>query len=161
MPEPGEVGGDTLYRRFPSRERLVEATYRNETTKLCAAAPDLLASSPADEALRAWMDRFVDFIATKHAMADALHAVLVADGDLRMQTRDLLTEALASLVRTGAEDGTFRPDVSPEDVLMSLGGITLIAGDPGQRDLARRLLDLLMDSLRYGASKHGRGTASA
>lgn len=99
----------------------------------------------------------MDFMATKHAMADALHEVLVADGELRMETRDLLTEALASLVRAGAEDGTIRPDVSPEDVLMSLGGTTLIAGDSGLSDLAHRLLDLLMDGLRYGAAGRGHG----
>jgi hypothetical protein len=35
---------------------------------------------------------FVDYLATKHAMADASRVVVVTDGD-RMQTRDLLTEA--------------------------------------------------------------------
>ncbi|MDT7625493.1 MAG: hypothetical protein QOF99_6394, partial [Pseudonocardiales bacterium] len=95
------VGIGTLYRRFPTRERLVEATYRNETARLCAAAPDLLRVRPAAEALRVWMDHFVDFLATKRGMADALRAVLVADGELRMQTRDLLTDALATLLTAG------------------------------------------------------------
>jgi AcrR family transcriptional regulator len=152
------VGIGTLYRRFPSRERLVEATYRNETARLCAAAPGLLASSPADQALRAWMDLFIEFIATKHAMADALQQVLLADGDLRMQTRDLLTEALASLMAAGAQERTIRSDIDPEDVLMSLGGATLIAGDPARHDLAHRLLDLLMDGLRYGAEPPDSGS---
>jgi hypothetical protein len=31
---------------------------------------------------------------------------------------------------------------------MGLGGVTLIAGDPGQHELAGRLLDLL-DGLKY------------
>jgi AcrR family transcriptional regulator len=142
------VGIGTLYRRFPTRERLVEATYRNETARLCAAAPELLESLPAADALRTWMDRFVDYMATKHGMADALRAVLVTEGD-RMQTRDLLTDALETLLAAGITDETIRPDLDPNDVLMSLGGITLIAGDPGQHDLARRLLDLLMDGLKY------------
>jgi AcrR family transcriptional regulator len=142
------VGIGTLYRRFPTRERLIEATYRNETARLCAAAPELLQTSPAVEALRAWMDLFVDYMATKHGMADALHAVLVLEGDLRMQTRDLLTEALATLMAAGVADRTIRPDINPNDVLMGLGGVTLIAGEPRQRDLARRLLDLLIDGIK-------------
>jgi AcrR family transcriptional regulator len=146
------VGIGTLYRRFPTRERLTEATYRNETARLCAAAPELLQTSPAAEALRTWMDLFVDYMATKHGMADALHAVLVTEGDLRMQTRDLLTEALATLMAAAAADQTIRPDIDPNDVLMGLGGVTLIAGEPGQRDLARRLLDLLMDGLKHRGS---------
>jgi AcrR family transcriptional regulator len=143
------VGIGTLYRRFPTRERLVEATYRNETARLCAAAPDLLRVRPAAEALRVWMDHFVDFLATKRGMADALRAVLVADGELRMQTRDLLTDALATLLTAGIAEGALRPDIDPNDVLMGLGGVTLIAGEPDQRALAGRLLDLLIDGLRY------------
>lgn len=142
------VGVGTLYRRFPTRERLIEATYRNETARLCEAAPGLLRSAPATEALRAWMDLFVDYMAAKHGMADALHAVLVSDGDLRMRTRDLLTEALTVLMAAGVADGGIRPDVDPADVLMSLGGTALIAGDPSRRDLAGRLLDLLVDGIR-------------
>jgi AcrR family transcriptional regulator len=143
------VGIGTLYRRFPTRERLVEATYRNETARLCAAAPDLLRVRPAAEALRVWMDHFVDFLATKRGMADALRAVLVADGQLRMQTRDLLTDALATLLTAGIAEEALRPDIDPNDVLMGLGGVTLIAGEPDQRALAGRLLDLLIDGLRY------------
>jgi hypothetical protein len=40
-------------------------------------------------------------MAAKHGMADALHAVLVTQGGLRMQTRDLLTGALATLLAAG------------------------------------------------------------
>jgi AcrR family transcriptional regulator len=143
------VGIGTLYRRFPTRESLIEATYRNETARLCAAAPELLLSTPPAAALRTWMDRFVDYIATKHGMADALHAVLVSRGELRMRTRDLLTEALATLLRAGVSDGSIRPDIDPNDVLMALGGITLIAGEPDQRALAHRLLDLLLAGLQF------------
>jgi hypothetical protein len=42
-----------------------------------------------------------------------------------------------------------RSDIEPVDVLTSLSGVSLAAGEPAQRDQARRLLDLLMDGLRY------------
>ena len=54
------VGIGTLYRRFPTRELLVEATYRAESAKLCAAAPTLLEAMPAAEATRMCMDGFLD-----------------------------------------------------------------------------------------------------
>ncbi|HVE29341.1 MAG TPA: helix-turn-helix domain-containing protein, partial [Mycobacteriales bacterium] len=56
------VGIGTLYRHFPTREALVEAAYRTELDKLCDAAPVLLTTLPPDRALRAWMDRFVDYM---------------------------------------------------------------------------------------------------
>jgi AcrR family transcriptional regulator len=141
------VGIGTLYRRFPTREQLVEATYRSEVARLCAAAPELLETLAPTAALRAWMDRFVDFMATKNAMADVLRTVLVSETD-RMATRALLADALASLMAAGIAEGTVRADLDPMDVLMGLGGVTLIAGRPDQRELAGRLLDLLMAGLR-------------
>jgi AcrR family transcriptional regulator len=147
------VGIGTLYRRFPTRERLVEATYRSESTRLCAAAPELLETLAAARALRTWMDDFLDYLATKRGMAEALHAVLTADGELRMQTRDLITDALATLMSAAVADGSIRAGLDPNVVVMALGGVALIAGEPAQRELAEQLLDLLMDGLRYDAPK--------
>ncbi|HEY5396977.1 MAG TPA: helix-turn-helix domain-containing protein [Trebonia sp.] len=145
------VGIGTLYRRFPTRELLVEATYRSESAKLCSAAPALLETMPAADATRRWMDGFLDYLAAKRGMAGALHAVLTDDDDLRMKTRGLLFDAMATLLSAGLAEGTIRPDVNAKVVVMALGGVALIAGQPDQRDLARDLLDLLMDGLRYGA----------
>ena len=143
------VGIGTLYRRFPTRELLVEATYRNEVAQICAWVTGLLRTSPAVEALAIWMDRFLDFLATKHGMAQALRAVLAAEEGLRQRTRESLTDALAVLLSAGVEQRTIRSDVDPADVLMSIGGVALIAGEPDQREQARRLLAILMDGLRY------------
>lgn len=142
------VGIGTLYRRFPTRENLVEAVYRNEVGRLCDAVPDLLAASPPADALRAWMDRFVEFLATRHAMAAAFRSVLVDDGDLRMQTRGLLVDAVAELLAAGAADGSVRADLDADDVLVALAGLALVAGEPRQQAQAHRLLGLLLDGLR-------------
>jgi len=75
-----DVGIATLYRRFPTREDLVEATYRNETERLGRRADELLATSAPDVALRAWMDAFVDYMFTKKGMSEALPAILAEIG---------------------------------------------------------------------------------
>ena len=142
------VGIGTLYRHFPTREALVEAAYRNELSRLGDSVADLLNDRPADQALRAWMDRFVDYTTTKQGMADALRAVIASGGDPFAQSRARLTEAVATLLRAGAADGTLRTDVEPDDVLIGLSGLSAAAGDPTRRAQAGRLLDLLMDALR-------------
>jgi AcrR family transcriptional regulator len=144
------VGIGTLYRHFPTREALVEAAYRNELARLCDAAADLLAEQPPDAALRAWMDRFVDYMTTKRGMADALKAVVASGGNPFAHSRDRMTEALGLLLGAGAAAGTLRPDADPADVLTGLSGISLAAGDADRRDQAGRLLDLLVDGLRHG-----------
>ena len=146
------VGIGTLYRHFPTREALVEAAYRNELARLCDAVPDLLAGMPPDRAARAWMDRFVDDRTTKRGMADALRAVIASGGNPYAQSRDRLTAAIAALLDAGAADGILRSDIEPGDVLASLSGVSLAAGEPDRRPQAGRLLDLLMDGLRYRAS---------
>src|SRR3954470_16440778 len=146
------VGIGTLYRHFPTREALVEATYRNELARLCAAAAELLEAMPPDEALRTWMDRFVDYMTTKRGMADALRAVIASGGNPFAHSRDRMIEALGVLLRAGAEKGTLRPDADPTDLLAGLSGISLTACEPTQRAQAGRLLDLLVDGLRFGTA---------
>jgi AcrR family transcriptional regulator len=150
------VGIGTLYRHFPTREALIDAAYRNELARLCDSAGDLLRDMPPDQALRAWMDRFADYMTAKRGMGDALRALIASGGDPFSQSRDRLTAAVTELLRAGAEAGTLRPDVSPDDVLVALNGISL-ATDPERRDQAGRLLDLLMDGLRPPRPATGTG----
>jgi hypothetical protein len=98
------------------------------------------------------MDRFIDYMTTKRGMADALRAVIASGGNPYAESRDRLIAAFTMLLRAGAGAGTIRSDVEPADVLASLSGVSLAAGEPAQRDQAGRLLDLLMDGLRYRAA---------
>jgi AcrR family transcriptional regulator len=141
------VGIGTLYRRFPTRDDLIEATYRNETAQLADRAETLLAAHGPLDAMRAWMEAFVDYMATKHGMADALPGILASDEGLRARSRDLLRDAIGSLLAACVKSGDVRSRVPANDVMMALGGITLIARNENQRDLASRLIDLLLAGL--------------
>ncbi|HEY3716488.1 MAG TPA: TetR/AcrR family transcriptional regulator [Jatrophihabitantaceae bacterium] len=146
------VGIGTLYRHFPTREALVEATYRQELAWLCEAVPSLLRSLPPDQATRVWMDHFIDYMTTKHYMAEALRAVIASGGNPFAESRGRLISAITALLDAGATTGNLRSDVEPNDVLVALSGVSLAAGEPTQRDQAGRLLDLLLDGLRQHAS---------
>jgi AcrR family transcriptional regulator len=146
------VGIGTLYRHFPSREALVDAAYRSELTRLCDSVPGLLESRPADRALRTWLELFGEYMTTKRGMADALRMVVASGGDPFAESRSRLLSAFAALLAAGAADGSLRADVDAADVLASASGIWLAAGERAQRAQARRLIDLLLDGLRYGAN---------
>jgi AcrR family transcriptional regulator len=141
------VGIGTLYRRFPAREDLIEATYRNETERLCDSAAALLASRDPVDALREWMERFADYMLTKRGMADALPAILAAREGLRAHSRQALGDAVQALLAAGTAAGALRPGLDPGDVLMALGGITLISEHEHQPELAPRLISLLLTGL--------------
>ncbi|WP_218671078.1 TetR/AcrR family transcriptional regulator [Microbispora sp. GKU 823] len=138
------VGVGTLYRNFPSREALVEEVYRSELARLCAMATRLVSEhSPAD-AMREWMRRYQDFVATKHGMAEALRAVIASGAISSAQTREHLNGAIAAILDAGRIDGSLRADVQPADVSASMAGIMLTAADSDQ---ATRMLQLLVDGL--------------
>jgi AcrR family transcriptional regulator len=143
------VGVGTIYRHFPSRESLVEAAYRNELAAICAAAAGLSLEQAPVAALRAWMDRFVDYMTAKVGMAEALREVIASGADPFAESRAMLGDALAALLAAAAAEGAIRDDVRADDVLMSLSGIALAAGQPAQREQAGRMLDLLLDGLRF------------
>jgi AcrR family transcriptional regulator len=146
------VGIGTLYRRFPSREVLIEATYRSESQHLADAAPDLLTRMPALDALRTWMERFLDYMATKRGMADALKTMLRADEPLRLKTRDLLFDSLALLLEAGERSGDLRPGLDAVDVTMALGGFAMVIGEEARPDLRDRLIGLLVEGLNVVAA---------
>ena len=146
------VGIGTLYRHFPSRDTLVVAAYQHEVDALCAAAAELLESHPADQALRLWAERFADYIATKRAMGNALRSAAASDSPLFATTREQIVGALRLLLQAGATSGTLRADTDPKDVVRVMNGIWYLPEGPHWREDVGRMLDLVIDGLRYGAA---------
>ncbi len=153
------VGIGTLYRHFPNRDALVVAAYQHEVDALCAAAAELLATRSADEALRAWAERFADYIATKRGMGNALRSAASSDSPLFAQTRERILGALRLLLDAGAASGTLRSDVDPKDVMRVINGIWYLPSGPQWRDDVGRMLDLVIDGLRYGVPESAQQTA--
>jgi AcrR family transcriptional regulator len=147
------VGVGTLYRHFPSREALVAATYRHEVEQLCDSVGELQDAMAPDAALRAWMDGFIHYTAAKRGMGEALQAVMASDSALYADAYARLVAALDALVGAAAAAGTIRPDARGEDVLRALGAIWMIRESEQREEQAKRVLDLLMDGLRYDASR--------
>jgi AcrR family transcriptional regulator len=146
------VGIGTLYRHFPTRAALIEAAYRHEVAQLCApAARSPKTRGAAEAALQAWMERFIQYVAAKRGMIDALRPIVAADSELYARTREQIVAALRSRLSDAAASGAIRADASAEDVLRALQGVWQVTSEPDWQDTARRLLNLLMDGLRYGA----------
>ena len=142
------VGIATLYRHFPTRESLVDAVYHDQVERLTVGARELLEQLPPAAAMRGWMDLFGDWLMTKHGMTGTLLA-MIESGEIALgQTRAQLLDVITTILVAGRAAGDLRPDVTAEDIAASLIGIFTVAGKPGQRSQAERLLNLLMDGLR-------------
>ncbi len=148
-----EVGIGTLYRHFPTRDDIIAAVYRREVTQLADAAKRLLETRPAGEALHEWLRLFVDYIATKKVIAPALASMTGGTSALYESSIDLMKGAIADLVEKAIAAGDIRPDVEPFDLVQALGSFAMgVSTSPGWETRTLRLIDILMDGLRSGAS---------
>jgi AcrR family transcriptional regulator len=139
------VGIGTLYRNFPTRADLVQAVYVDEVEALSRSAGELERLEPW-EALTAWLQGFVGYVATKQALADELFAVAQRDA-VFAGCRAMLHAAGEPLLRRAQDAGIVRPDVTIEEVIRLVGGIAKIpADDPAD---VQRVLAVALDGLRY------------
>jgi len=144
------VGIGTLYRNFPTRSDLVQAVYVDEVEALSRSAAELAELEPWD-ALTAWLQGFVRYVATKQALAEELFAVA---GDAERQAvfagcRAMLHGAGEPLLRRAQDAGIVRPDVTIEEVIRLVGGIAKIPADDPED--VQRVLAVALDGLRYRA----------
>ncbi len=143
------VGIATLYRHFPNRDALVLACYRREVDKLVVSAQRLARSRPPLEALSAWMRRFVAHSATKRGMRSALIAMSEADPHLFADVRALILDTMNHLIDAAAAEQSIPAETDAEDVLRALSGFAMVCEGPGWQHRADRLLQLVLDGLRY------------
>ncbi|WP_433600144.1 TetR/AcrR family transcriptional regulator [Nocardia sp. CA-135953] len=142
------VGIGTIYRHFPTRADLIVAVYRHQVEACAEAGPTLLANSDAPHAaLGRWINLFVDFLVTKHGLAEALQSDDPAFETLHAYFLDRLVPVCAQLLDAATAAGEIRPDMDPFELLRAVGNLCIGAGNTPRYN-ARRMVDLLIAGLR-------------
>ncbi|WP_051183477.1 TetR/AcrR family transcriptional regulator [Streptomyces sp. HGB0020] len=140
------VGIGTLYRHFPTREALVMELYRHDIQRLIDHVPELLREHPPLEALRLWFEEIAHYGRLKYGVAEVIHAA--TNGGRDDENYAPFVRAIALLLDAGAADGTLKPGLDPEDVLLQLSVLWRIDPARGGEERARRILALVVDGLR-------------
>jgi AcrR family transcriptional regulator len=142
------VGMGTIYRHFPTRADLIVAVYRHQVEACAEAGPALLASSGTPHAaLAQWIEKFVDFLVTKHGLAAALRSDQAGFKTLHAYFLDRLVPVCAELLDAAAAAGEIRRDVDAFGLLYGVGNLCAGAGADPRYD-ARRMVGLLIAGLR-------------
>ena len=151
-----EVGVGTLYRRFGTKEALIEAVLLDVMIMSVDAADEALAGSDPETNLENFMTALVEgwvanrglseFIATRSAYrSDALNGHSVA-----------LRDAMAKLTRRAQRAGVLRRDVTWRDLLAFVQAASSqvdALGIVGNDQQWRRTLGVLLDGLRSTAPR--------
>lgn len=142
------VGPGTLYRHFPTRDALIAAVYRNEIDQLVVAADRLSATHPPVAALREWLLLFVEYMATKQGMSEALNSIVGGASELYAASGAQITRSIAMLADRAVASGEIRLDMDPLELLRALAGVVNIAAHADSRQAAARLVDILIAGIR-------------
>ncbi len=142
------VGIGTIYRHFPTRADLIVAVYHHQVESCAEAGPALLAGAASPlAALHQWVDLFVDFLVTKHGLADALRSDSSGFETLHAYFLDRLVPVCQTLLDAAVDAGQIRPGTHAYELMRGVGNLCAgRAGDP--RYDPRRLVELLLQGLR-------------
>lgn len=142
------VGIATIYRHFPTRADLVVAVYRHQVEACAEAGPTLLAGADSPlAALRQWVDLFVDFLVTKHGLANALRSDSSGFEALHTYFLDRLVPVCGQLLDAAVEAGEIRPGTHAFELMRGIGNLC-IGRDSDPRYDPRRLVELLLRGLQ-------------
>jgi AcrR family transcriptional regulator len=145
--EKAGVGVGTLYRHFPTKEKLCEAVLLD---RLSALTVDARALADADDPKAAFFGFLTHFVEEGAAKRDLIVAVMGAGMELDTFSEAVkadLHDAIGVLLQRAQAVGAVRPDVRPDAVLALLGATCQASVHPGSAP-AQDLLTIVCDGLR-------------
>jgi AcrR family transcriptional regulator len=147
------VGIATLYRRFPSREKLVAAALVDKVAEYAEAARQALAAPDPWSGFAGFVERICELQATNRGLSDLLSMTLSADEQVE-QLRATANQLLGTVIRRAQAAGALREDFVAEDLALLLIATSAVmhvtgADAPGAW---RRYVALALDAFRSGGS---------
>ena len=143
-----QVGAGTLYRHFPTREDLILAVYRHDMQKLADSVDELLKTHSPLDAFLTWFETLAAYISIKHGLDQALHSAAIRSAI--DESYAPVAAAVARLLDAGVADGSVRPGLDADDVLLLMGFLwRLPPGDDG-REQGLRIMRIVFNGILRG-----------
>lgn len=144
------VGVGTVYRRFPTKEKLVEAIFENGIDQITALAESALREKDSWRGFVSFVEQLCELTATDRGLREAVFSKAYG-GDRVEASRLRLTPTISKLVERAKDDGYLRPEVSPTDMPflgLVAGTVSEYAGHI-EPQLWRRYVSIILEGLRH------------
>jgi AcrR family transcriptional regulator len=153
--ERAGVGVGTLYRRFPTKDALIEALMLDHMERIVEQGDATIRDEPDPwKAFVRYLRDLVEFKSRDEGLAELFAGRVVASEEIRGVRRRIETQ-IRELIRRAQDAGELRKDVAMGDIgvlLSSVCSARWLHGDRG-RQLNERFLAVVIDGLRApGAS---------
>ena len=147
------VGNATVFRRFPTKDALIEAIIEDRVAEVCAAAELAQRRDDPWEAVVEFLEAAGRLQRRDRGFSQASEEYLLKRPALLACHRPIL-EAVEPIVRRAQDAGVLRDDITSVDLMTVLkgavAGVPPVPGVPG--DQWRRTLSIALDGLRPAAA---------
>jgi AcrR family transcriptional regulator len=143
-----DLGVGTVYRRFPTKEALVDAVFERELEQIVAIGQGALADPDGWRGLVTFLERSSALQATDRGLREVMLGTRY--GHQRVaRLRDSLQPIVTELVAKAHAGGRLRADIAPTDVplIAIMVGAVVDYTRQVQPDVWRRYLTILLDGL--------------
>jgi AcrR family transcriptional regulator len=143
------VGVGTVYRRFATKDELVEAIFEDGIGQVEGLAETALQQENSWDGFVWFVQNLCELTATDRGLREIVYSK--AYGGYRVEcARDRLNPHISKLVERARDDGYLRPDICPTDmpVLGLLAGTVSEWAGHVEPDLWRRYIALALDGMR-------------
>lgn len=153
------VGVGTVYRRFATKEELVEAIFEEGIAEVVCLAETALQHSNSWDGFVWFIERHCELAATDRGLREMVYSKAYG-GDRVDCAREELVPLISKLVDRARSDGYLRADIAHSDtpiIGLLAGTVSEWAGhvDP---ELWRRYVALLLEGMRYHPDQKPLGT---
>ena len=151
------VGAGTLFRHFPTKEALLEATILVHMQRLATEADARISEGDPASAFFDFFTHAVEQSATKNALIDLLDRRRFDIGAADPALGEGLRQKIAALLSRAQAAGAVRDDVRLPEVVALLAGASRAMEQVGDdRDLRDRTLGIILDGLRFAPRRQER-----
>jgi AcrR family transcriptional regulator len=138
----------TLYRHFPTRASLVEATTRDGLASLVEHAQRASAEADPLAALHTWMTKAVQHFSTFRGLVGILTRSMYDEGTPSHAACSAMHGSGADLLRAAQAAGRVRPDLTPDELFELLSGAAWVReNSPTGQDNSTRFIELVLDGI--------------
>lgn len=144
------VGVGTVYRRFASKEELLEAIFEDGINQLTVLAESALRQPDSWQGFAWYVERMCEITATDRGLREIVFSKAYG-GDRVTAAQERLVPVLKHLVERARADGHLRPGVSSTDMPifgLLAGTVSEFAGHV-DAELWRRYVAVILDGLRH------------
>ncbi len=142
------VGVGTVYRRFPGKEALAEAVFKESLSTLVCIAERSLAEPDPWAGLATYIERAAELLSADRGLRQVLMFATFGR-DQASEARARLQPAVTKLVERAQAAGVLRADLQPTDIPLAVIMLSAAADytRPVRQQAWRRYLGLILDAM--------------